>query len=786
MKSPKRTLTKAERIITEDRAAAAPIIVAPAAQPWAETGGQRNSRLASLLEVPLMHKRLICVCLLVSVLLGWVAILVWPRSYESETRLLMRVGRESVSLDPTATTSETLVLRKTQEEEIISALEVLTSRQVAESVVDKLGADAILNGVLPDDASGEESEPAEGRLAHYLEVASYLTEQASESLSRFLLSAGIKDDIGNRELAIRQIQSSVEIFSPRKSTVICIAATAKTPAMAQAIANAITESFVDEHLEGSRTEGSFEFFQAQSTDIEQQLNDLVANRAKFMQEQRVVSIDANRELLRDQLSGIDRDLAVAQGKLEQAAAEVEDLRTKVLGADDEIVAEKMQAGDDTWSGMRQQVYALELEEQKLAANFSEKHPRLKRIRTQLVGAREILKELDSDRVDENTTPNPIKLGLREELQRKQTLVVGLQSMIKEQQEQRRVLEQQAKEFLDHERELTQIDRDIALKTASLTMLREKLEQARVNEALHSDKFSNIHVFQPATFVERAASPKKKILGLGFVMLGLMTGLGLSFLREASSPTLRTADDVEFRLGAPVISTIPRIKNMTSPRLKYKSTYRKKCQELMAQILMTQHRPGQTRGRSLGVIGVDVGAGASTLAVNLALASDVDCHLKTVLVDADSRTRSVSKMFGLNGSPGLVELLSGAASHDECLQKVQSVDTHIDLIASSADSCDEMLANSPSEIVQALEAYLHDCDLLIVDLPAASQPDQAVALAQHLDCLVVVAESEKTLTASTERLLNRLSQSNTEILGVVLTKTRNYLPRVVQRFVGPRA
>jgi Mrp family chromosome partitioning ATPase len=69
------------------------------------------------------------------------------------------------------------------------------------------------------------------------------------------------------------------------------------------------------------------------------------------------------------------------------------------------------------------------------------------------------------------------------------------------------------------------------------------------------------------------------------------------------------------------------------------------------------------------------------------------------------------------------------------------------------------------------------------MPAASQPDQAVALAQHLDCILVVTESEKTQTIAVDRLLNRLSQSDTQILGVVLTKTRSYLPKFIRSFVG---
>ena len=759
-----------------------PTLISPTPPHWFAGGPRRGSSLASYLEIPFKNKRLIICCSLLGILLGWLAILVWPRSYQSVAKLTVKVGRENVSMDPTATTGSPLVaLQKSQEGEIASVLEVLNSRRVAEKVVDDLGSDVILSGKLP--RSEENSFDPDAGQTEIRKRMLFLKTSCFQWLNHWLLQAGIKDNLSTRETAVRLIRGSLWIESPKKSSVVNIQAKAMSPDMAQAIAKSVTDCFLEEHLKGSHTEGSYRFFQKQSAEVEQQLNELAATRAEFMQDHQVVSIEANQGLLGSQLAGIDRDLAVAFGQLEQATAEIVDLKTKLLATADEIVAAKLQGSDDTWSGMRQKFYELELEEQKLAANFSDKHPRLKRIRIQLDGARDILRELDSERVDESTTPNPIKIGLQEELQRKETLVVGLQSMIKEKQQQRSVLDQQVKELSEQERRLTQIDRDIEITTASLKVLREKLEEARVIEELFNEKFSNIHVFQPATYVERAASPRKGVLGFGFLFLGLMTGLTLSFLREGSSPTLRTADDVEQRLGTHVVASIPRLKRMRAPRLREKNKYRKKCQELMAEILLSQHRPGQKRGRSLGIIGIDVGVGASTLAVNLAVASDIDCHLKTVLVDADSRKRSVSKMFGLNGSPGLVELLSGTASHDECLQKVKEAE--IDLIASSADSSDEILCSSAAEIVQALEAYLHSCDLLIVDLPAASQPDQAVSLAQHLDCILVVAESERTKTAATERLLNRLYGSNTKVIGVVLTKTRSYLPWFVRSFVAPQ-
>ncbi|QEG38982.1 GumC family protein [Roseimaritima ulvae] len=771
-------MNRSEHIITQADPnvvdpATDPTLLAPAAPLWVERGGARSNGIASYLEVPFMHKRLILGCLLLGILAGWLAIVLCPRTYMSTSKLRIRVGHESVSLDPTATTSATLMLQKTQEEEIVSALEVLNSRQLAETVVDRLGPAAVLDGQLPPSPDSPTPAAPPGLLS---KAQTFVGDAAFHALK----FAGLKDDISDRELAVMTLQDSLDIRSPSKSTVIAIEALSETPEMAQTIADTVTQVFMEEHIRSAHTQGSFGFFEQQAAEVEAELNEMVAAQSQFMQKRKIVSIEASRELLTQQLGGIDRDLVMASGELNQAISEVQDLKTQIAASDDEIVASK---SDSTWSGMRQRIYELELAEQNLAANRTANHPELKQIRGQLAGARKILAQLKSEQVDENTTPNPAKLRMEEDLQRQQTKIVGLRSMIEKKQQQRGELERQVDALLDNARHLAQTKRDIQLAETSLLMLREKREEARVIEQLRTDKISNVHVFQPASFVERAVSPKKNVLAAGFLVLGLATGLGLSLVREVTTSSLRTQEDIENHLGFPVVANIPRIAHIDSPRLKEANRYRQQCQTLVAECLLNQHRRQRTRGQSLGIIGIDVGAGASTLAAHLAEVGSTDCRLKTMLVDADTRQRSVSKKFGLNGTPGLLELVSGTASHDECLQKAKNAP--IDLIASAADGNEAEIQAGAADIAQALKAYQHDCDLLIVDLPAAGQPDQTISLAQHLDCVLVVVESEVTQLDGAERLLRRLSESNTEVIGIVLNKTRTYLPQWLRRVVVPQ-
>ncbi len=264
--------------------------------------------------------------------------------------------------------------------------------------------------------------------------------------------------------------------------------------------------------------------------------------------------------------------------------------------------------------------------------------------------------------------------------------------------------------------------------------------------------------------------------------GLCSGLALCFVRQGLSPALRTAEHIESRLGCNVIAKIPNFGNVDSTPVSEHFIFSKSCQSVVSEILLSP-KAHHERGRTVGVLSVDAGAGASTLAANLAMSSGSDCRMKTVLVDADARNRSISRMFWLNNTPGLFELIRGQATHEECLQGIAG--TPISLVSVSKDNQQTILAAGPDEISRALQPYLNEFDLVVVDLPPASSPDHATALAQHLDCVLVVVESERTNAESASRLMHRLRETHTNVVGIVLNKNRDYLPSLIRRFVAPR-
>ncbi len=734
------------------------------------------------IEALFKSKYFILATILGSLMSAWLLMVVWPKKFESEAKLMIRVGRESVALDPTATTSQTLMLQKTQEEEVNAALDVLRSRRVAERTVDKLGAENINAGFLPSDNQATESG--------FKQKLKSLQATVKNNIIPILLATGLKEELSPKELAIMELQKTLQIKAERRSAVVSIRAFSKSPAMAQALAQTVSEEFINEYLEVTHNSGSYEFFSGQAQAANQSRSQLSEQKNRFMHERRLVTIAANQAILVEQLGTIQRDVITAQAELDQTLAEIDDVAEKLKAMPAEIVAEKKGSSDSTWSGMRQQVYMLELEERQLAAKYPADNPLLVQTREKLTGAQTILSKLESERVDESTTPNPLRMRLEEDLQRLETKVVGLRANLELRQKQRADVDQKISEILDSERDLEQIERDIKMADTRLDLLRQKNEEARVLSEMQADRISNLSLFQPATFVQRPASPNKKLLFAGIGILGLVGSASLVLFKELNSKRLRTVSDVERGLGLPVIANIGKVRSATvrTDRLLKLIRKRPKLQTefraILSDVMLSSHRSSQAgqRGKTLGVLGVESGVGTSTIAAALALVATEKCGFETTLIDANSENPALSKFFKLNGAPGLAELANGDATHEECVQKRS--DGALSLISSSAAYKErQRLEVAPKSISAAIANFQETSDLVIVDLPPAISADRAVALSQYMDFVLLVVQSEKTDLPTAERIARRLVGSDRQVVGVVLNKSRRYMPNWLSRTIG---
>ncbi|MEX0701759.1 MAG: GumC family protein [Planctomycetales bacterium] len=425
------------------------------------------------------------------------ALVLLPRTYVSEAKLFVRLGRESVTLDPTATTGQMVPVHESREAEIGSVLDVLRSRVLLETVVDELGADVVLGMKVQDDAKPQASAAAR-----------------------------------ERDRAIRALEEAIVVTNGKKSSVITVTGKANSPETAQRIVQSFVDAFHSLHIRVNRTEGSHQFFREQANLLTDKLraarNDLAATKSKYG----ILTIEGQRKNLQDQISAGESQAHAAEADLASAEATVAQLDTQRAALPERIVSQQVDghpnAPGDT---ARQQLFQLEVQQRELLARYTERHPLVIAVREQIEEARTRMVDHDADRTQSTDQVNPARQSVELQLLQEQSRAASLAARARTLRAQQARLQGDLRNLNSQEAEIEQLERRVAILQTEYQAHAERLEQARIDEALETERISNVNVVQPATFISKPAAPKLRvILALGLFVAGV-GAIGIAFASE---------------------------------------------------------------------------------------------------------------------------------------------------------------------------------------------------------------------------------------------------------------
>lgn len=145
----------------------------------------------------------------------------------------------------------------------------------------------------------------------------------------------------------------------------------------------------------------------------------------------------------------------------------------------------------------------------------------------------------------------------------------------------------------------------------------------------------------------------------------------------------------------------------------------------------------------------------------------DLHARVLVIDADLRRPSCSRILLPNGGAGLTELLAGQVALIATI-KFTSVPS-LFFLSSGA------IPPNPVELVgsrkmQELLTELRDhFDYIFIDAPPLLPVSDAVLLSTMVDGVVVVTDSQRTSRPAVREACARLAYAHAKVLGVVLNK-----------------
>jgi len=174
--------------------------------------------------------------------------------------------------------------------------------------------------------------------------------------------------------------------------------------------------------------------------------------------------------------------------------------------------------------------------------------------------------------------------------------------------------------------------------------------------------------------------------------------------------------------------------------------------------------------TVGVCACHVGAGATTIAQNLAVMLHERGGEPVVLVEANLRTPVLASRSGVMASVGFAEFARG----DEFMSTIvaDAVQPGVSLMPAVGENTPiPVLRNAASRLPGLRQKFRH----VLVDLPPVLDFPDATLLGAALDGVVLVIEAEVTPWQVARRAMKRLEAGRAKLLGVVLNKKPQVIP-----------
>jgi succinoglycan biosynthesis transport protein ExoP len=321
---------------------------------------------------------------------------------------------------------------------------------------------------------------------------------------------------------------------------------------------------------------------------------------------------------------------------------------------------------------------------------------------------------------------------------------------------------------------------------TLGRLLEDSQTLRTRELLQG---SNSAIGRPA---EGAAKIQPRPVRDGFLggVLGLALGVALVFVRNAVNTRVRSASEIEERLGIPLLGRVPpppkrlasanRLAVIEDPHSAQSEAYRM----LATNIELVNLDRG---AKSFMVASAIRGEGKSTSSASLAV-TFARRGLHVVLLEADLRRPVLSKMLQLDEGPGLTDVALGRADLEQALASTQLSDDQTQPTngGGTAPGVLEVLEAGPapssppeflkSQAVADIVSRLSERgDLLIIDTPPLLQVSDAMTmmLSAQIDCVVVATRIGVVRRQAIEEIRRTLDSTPVVKLGFFATGEQSH-------------
>ena len=590
---------------------------------------------------------------------------------------------------------------------INTEVEVLKSRRLIGKLVADLGLteDPEFNSTLRD-----ESWLSPGRIIDSVKETVLGQEPAPEILSEQTIT----------DKVINAVLDNVSVSNIRQSYVFQISAVSEDPQKAAMIANRLAELYVEDQivLKFEKTAQATEWLTDRVAELQIELE---------ASESRLKEFSSNTDLISPE------GLVALNRQLKEMRDRQADITTTVRGMTDRVGAlgTARQTGDFA---------------QMAAAADS---PELNRLLANATPA--AMPDLFLEQF------NAILARAELELARSEAQRAAVETSVDELSQS---IATQSEELV----KLQQFQRDAEASALIYEYFLGRLKETSVQQGLQQ---AESRILSYAVVPIAPSAPKKPVILVLSLMLGLSFGAAMVLLREMSQNTFRLAEQLETRTGYSVIGQIPVVpaKNRRNV-LKYlkdkpNSAVAEAIRNLRTSLLLANlDHPPKVIMSSSSIPGEGKTTQSISLALNLA-----GLGKKVLLMEGDIRRRVMNDYFDIPQKKGFLSVMLGEVALDEALTHVP--DMGFDVLLGEKSQTNAADIFSSDRFGKFLDTLRAQYDYVIIDTPPVLAVSDARIIGRWVDSTIYTVKWDSTSHRQVHDGLKSFEQVNIKVTGLVL-------------------
>lgn len=445
-------------------------------------------------------------------------LLAMPSRYASDGLLYVQLGRDALSVDPTAKNSgvQGISLQETRSAEVVSIGQMIGSREIAQRVVDSVGAKTI------------------NRPRGWIEKGAHQIKGWLPQKSKFPIELTAEEYSAqiDREKAIKKVREWLKVETPDDGYTLAIRTDGPEPFLCQAITQAVMDQYQSYHVEAHGSEGSLQFFEEQVAASRDSATEARQKLQRTRSKMGWMSIESAESALRDRIVNLEVSLDEARGQCAQsetrAAALAEQLAATIEWIPTEVTKGIANVAADA---MRTQLFGEEVNESEQLATLLPDHPRYKLLQQKMSRSKEIAGEQEKAREQTREALNPTFQRLQSEQSLATAETAGLKSRCDSLSESLDAARQALVRLNEDAILLTELKWQADISESNLIEHAKSLEEARIIHELDSQKISDIAIIQDASLNLKKVGPKRSVLAIVGGFLGLALGVFQAIVRD---------------------------------------------------------------------------------------------------------------------------------------------------------------------------------------------------------------------------------------------------------------